>query len=167
VLNSEAARHKLAAGSPFHTILPNTQGTRISLLLIDPAQSTFELLTQARKTIAHQRNPAPATLGLACFGLDAKQAERASEALIAAALAADFSMPDFKSKREPGTPLKQIRIYGHKAAHATPTFWPRHAATTSRASSPLCHRMNSRLATTAAAGNCARLRLEDRISGQQ
>ena len=113
----KAVRHKLAADSPFHTILPNTQGTRISLLLVDPAQSTFELLTQARKTIAHQRCPAPATLTLACFGLDAQQAERASEALIAAALAADFAMPDFKSKREPATRLKQIHIYGHKSGH--------------------------------------------------
>jgi len=113
----KAARHKLAADSPFHTILPNTQGTRISLLVIDPAQSAFELLTQARKTIAHQRNPAPTMLGLACFGLDAKQAERACEALIAAALAADFTMPDFKSKREPAVRLKQIRIYGYKSAH--------------------------------------------------
>ena len=68
----KAARHKLAAGCPFHTILPNTPGTRISLLLIDPAQSVFELLTQARKAVAHQRNPAPAALTLACFGLDAR-----------------------------------------------------------------------------------------------
>ena len=113
----KAARHKLAADCPFHAILPNTQGTRISLLVVDPAQSTFELLTQARKTISYQRSPVPATLGLACFGLDAKQAERACEALIAAALAADFVMPDFKSKREPATRLKQIRIYGHKAQH--------------------------------------------------
>ncbi|MBS1246543.1 MAG: peptidase, partial [Proteobacteria bacterium] len=113
----KAARHKLAADSPFHTILPNTQGTRISLQVIDPAQSTFELLSQARKTIAHQRCPAPTILGLACFGLDAKQAERACEALIAAALAADFAMPDFKSKREPAARLKQIRIYGHKSVH--------------------------------------------------
>jgi len=113
----KAARHKLAAGCPFHTILPNTPGTRISLLVIDPAQSVFELLTQARKAVAHQRDPAPAALTLACFGLDARQAERACEALIAAALAADFSMPDFKSKREPATRLKQIHIYGHKAQH--------------------------------------------------
>ncbi len=113
----KATRHKFATDSPFHTILPNTQGTRISLLLVDPTQSAFELLTQARKTIAHQRNPAPATLGVACFGLNAQQAERACEALIAAALAADFTMPDFKSKREPVARLKQIRIYGHKAAH--------------------------------------------------
>ncbi len=113
----KTACHKLTANCPFHTILPNTQGTRISLLVVDPAQSSFELLTQARKTIAHQRHPAPATLALASFGLDAKLAERASEALIAAALAADFAMPDFKSKREPAIRLKQIRIYGHKAQH--------------------------------------------------
>jgi len=113
----KAARHKLAADCPFHTILPNAQGTRMSLLVIDPAQSVFALLTQARKTIAHQRGPAPATLALACFGLDSKQAERACEALIAAALAADFVMPDFKSKREPATRLRQIRIYGNNARH--------------------------------------------------
>jgi leucyl aminopeptidase len=113
----KAAHHKLAADNPFHTILPNAQGTRISLLLIDPAQSAFELLTQARKTIANQRHPAPTALNLACFGLDAKQAERSCEALIAAALAADFAMPIFKSKREPSVRLTQIRIYGHKAAH--------------------------------------------------
>jgi leucyl aminopeptidase len=114
----KAARHKLAADCPFHTILPNIQGTRISLLVIDPAQSVFELLTLARKTVTHQRNPAPAVLTLASFGLEAKQAERACEALIAAALAADFSMPDFKSKREPATHLKQIRIYGYRTAHS-------------------------------------------------
>jgi leucyl aminopeptidase len=113
----KSAQHKLAADSPFHTILPNAQGTRISLLLVDPAQSAFELLTQARKIIAQQRNPAPTALNLACFGLDAKQAERANEALIAAALAADFAMPDFKSKRKPAARLKQIRIYGHKTQH--------------------------------------------------
>lgn len=113
----KAARHKLAADSPFHTILPNAQGTRISLLVIDPAQSVFELLTLARNTVAHQRNPAPTVLTLACSGLDAYQANRACEALIAAALAADFAMPDFKSKREPVARLKLIRIYGHKAMH--------------------------------------------------
>jgi leucyl aminopeptidase len=113
----KAARHKLSADSPFHTVLPNAPGTRISLLVIDPAQSTFELLTRARKTVAVLRNPAPETLMLAVFGLDATLAERASEAVIAAALAADFAMPDFKSKRRPARRLKQIHIYGHKAAH--------------------------------------------------
>ena len=111
----KAARHKLGDG-PFHTLLPNAQGTRVSLLVIDPGQSSFELLTQARKTLASHR-PATSSLALACFGLDAKQAERGCEALIAAALAADFAMPDYKSKRDPRTRLKQIYIYGHKTDH--------------------------------------------------
>ncbi|MEK7191070.1 MAG: hypothetical protein AAB153_02120, partial [Pseudomonadota bacterium] len=51
----KAARHKLAADSPFHTQLPNAQGTRLSLLVADPGQSAFERLTLARKTIAAQR----------------------------------------------------------------------------------------------------------------
>ena len=75
------------------------------------------LPSQCEVALAHQRNPAPATLTLACFGLEASQAERACEALIASALAADFSMPDYKSKREPVARLKQIRIYGCKTAH--------------------------------------------------
>lgn len=110
----KVARHKLSDG-PFHTLVPNALGTQVSLLLIDPAQSSFELLTQARKTVAKHRHPQPTRLVLACFGLDPKQAERGCEAVIASALAADFSMPDYKSKRDPRTRLKQIHIYGHKS----------------------------------------------------
>jgi leucyl aminopeptidase len=113
----KSCHHQLAADKPFHTLLPNTAGTRLSLLMIDTGQSAFELLTLARQAIAAQRNPAPATLTLACFGLEAKLAGRACEALIAAALAADFPMPDFKSKREPAPRLKTIRVFGHKSAH--------------------------------------------------
>ena len=113
----KAARHKLTAESPFHTLLPNAQGTRIALLVVAPDQSAFQLLTQARRVLAAQRKPAPAAVHVACFGLELKQAERACEALVAAALAADFAMPDLKSKREPRTRLKQIRIYGHKSTH--------------------------------------------------
>ena len=113
----KAARHKLSADSTFHTLLPNTPGTRVSLLTVDPAMSAFDLLTLARETITSQRNPAPETLCLACFGLEARQAERACEALVAAALAADFELPDYKSKREPRPRLRTIRIFGYVAAH--------------------------------------------------
>ena len=43
----KAARHKLTADSPFHTILPNERGTRISLLVIDPAQTSGCVRVQA------------------------------------------------------------------------------------------------------------------------
>jgi leucyl aminopeptidase len=113
----KAADHKLADGEPFHTQLPNAHGTRVSLLPVDPASSTFELLSRARETVAAQRSPAPDTLIVACAGLDPAQAERGCEAVIAAALAAGFPMPSFKSKPEPVTRLKAIRIYGHVADH--------------------------------------------------
>ncbi len=111
----KAARHKLATDSPFHTQLPNAPGTRLSLLLVDPAQSAFERLTLARKTVAAQRRPAPETLTLACFGLKAADAERACEALLAAALAADFRLPSYKSKPDKSPRLRAISIYGHVA----------------------------------------------------
>ena len=111
------ARHKLAADTPFHTILPDAQGTQLSLMVVDPAQSSFELLTQARHILARHLRSAAENLDIACFGLATQDAERACEALIAAALAANFAMPNYKSKREPRTRLKQIHIYGHKAPH--------------------------------------------------
>ena len=111
----KAARHKLAADSPFHTQLPNAQGTRLSLLVADPGQSAFERLTLARKTIAAQRQPAPEILTLACFGLKAGDAERTCEALLAAALAADFPLPRYKSEPDKSPRLRTISIYGHVA----------------------------------------------------
>jgi len=112
----QAARHTLNADNPFATVLPN--GARVSLLVLDPAKSAFELLTQAREIVTALRTPAaPQTLAVACFGLPAPAAERGCEALIAAALAADFPLPSFKSKPEPTTKLRTIRIFGHAAAH--------------------------------------------------
>jgi leucyl aminopeptidase len=114
----QAARHALDSDNVFHTTLPNSAGTRVSVLVVDAAKSTFELLTQARETVAAQRLPtAPETLTLACFGLPGTEAERGCEALIAAALAADFALPSFKSKPEPATRLKTIRIFGPAATH--------------------------------------------------
>jgi len=112
-----AARSKLEPAAPFHTQLPNRRGTRLTLWPLDPAASTFELLSAAREIIAVHRAPAPATLAIAAYGVDAALAERGSEALIAAALAADFAMPAFKSKPEAATRLKQINVFGHEAAH--------------------------------------------------
>ena len=113
----KTARHKFAADSPFHTQLPNAQGTRLSLLTVDPGQSAFELLTLARKTISAQRHPVPEILTLACFGLKAGNADRACEALVAAALAADFPLPRYQSDPDKPVRLRALHIYGHAARH--------------------------------------------------
>jgi leucyl aminopeptidase len=111
------ARYAPSTDDAFHTMLPNASGTRIALFTVDPAKSAFELLGLARRVIAAQRNPAAETLCVACCGLDGEQAERACEAVIAAALAADFLMPIFKSKKEPAARLRRIHIFGHSADH--------------------------------------------------
>jgi len=113
-----SSRHKLAPDSPFTTQLPNAAGTRVSLMVADIARSAFELLSTAREVITAHRQTPPTELVLACTGPDAGSMERACEALLAAAIAADFPMPAFKSKIEPVTRLKRIRIHGHAADHA-------------------------------------------------
>jgi len=110
--------HELNADNPLHTVLPNRSGTRISIVILDPGKSTFEFLTQARETIAAQRVPTiPTTLTLAVYGVDKALAGRGLEAMIAAALAADFALPSFKSTSKPPIRLKAIRITGHRALH--------------------------------------------------
>lgn len=112
-----AAKHKLEPAAPFHTQLPNRAGTRVTLWTLDPAASTFELLSTAREIIAAHRHPVPAILSIASTGIDPTLAERGCEALIAAALAADFAMPAFKSKPDPAARLKRIQLFGYRAAH--------------------------------------------------
>ena len=92
------AEHKLDSGHPFVTDLPNTAGTHIALAGIDSKSSAFELLTLARRLVAAHKAPNPERLAVACYGLDVTQAERASEAVIAAVLAAHFLMPTYKSE---------------------------------------------------------------------
>ncbi len=109
--------HKLKPGDPFHTQLPNARGTHVALVLTSPDQSTFDRLTQARKALAGLQPPAPEALALACFGLKPDAAGRACEAFVAAALAADFRLPTYKSEPDKATRLREIHIYGHAAKH--------------------------------------------------
>ena len=110
------ASHKLDSGKPFATDLPNKSGTHITLAGIDPASSAFELLTQARRLVAAHASHKPERIALACYGLEPKNAERAIEAVLAALLAANFTMPDFKSKPDKPGKLREIHIYGHESA---------------------------------------------------
>ncbi len=111
----KSAGHKLKAGEPFHTQLPNERGTRIALVVSGTDQSAFDRLTQARKALAALQPPAPEVLTLACFGLKSAEAERACEAFVAATLAADFRLPTYKSDPDKAARLRAIHIYGHKA----------------------------------------------------
>ena len=106
---------KPSAGDPFITDLPNKTGTHVSLATIDAANDTFELLTLARKLVA--AHTSAEQLAIAFYGTDALLAERACEAVIAAALAADFAMPDYRSDPEKQPALDEIHVHGHQASH--------------------------------------------------
>jgi leucyl aminopeptidase len=110
------AGHKLDSGKPFATDLPNKSGTHIALAGIDPQGSAFELLTLARRLVAAHSSHKPERIAIACHELKPKEAERAVEAVLAALLAAHFTMPDYKSKPDKPTKLREIHIYGHAPA---------------------------------------------------
>ncbi len=109
------AGRKPGDAKPFVTDLPNATGSRLALATVAPGQSSFELLTLARKLVAaHAVDRLPRRLAVACLGLAPAEAQRACEAAVAAGLAAAFALPDSKSRREKSPGLEQIHIYGHR-----------------------------------------------------
>ena len=108
----QRADYKLDSGAPFITDLPNRRGTRIVLAALKPGTSAFERLTIARKLIGAQMERRSESLALATAGLDANARDAAVDALIAAALAAHFELPNFKSAPDKTRRLKRLVVYG-------------------------------------------------------
>ena len=100
---------------PYVTDLPNDMGTHLAMAAVAPGDSSFELLSLARKLVAaHTTNRLPKRLAIACLGLAPAEAQRAREAVVAAGLAAAFRLPERKSRREKPPVLEEIHIYGHR-----------------------------------------------------
>jgi leucyl aminopeptidase len=96
----------------FSVELPNKAATRVALAGIATDLGSFELLTLARRLVAAHKGHRPTMLTVISHGLDDALARRAAEAVVAAALAADFAMPQFKSKPDKHRPLANIVLYG-------------------------------------------------------
>lgn len=92
----------------FVTDLPNKRGTRITLAGIKVEASAFDLLTLGRQLASALRSDRAQRIRIATTGLAARDADRAIEALVSALLAGALSLPSFKSKPKPATPLKEI-----------------------------------------------------------
>jgi leucyl aminopeptidase len=107
------AGYKLGDAKPFVTDLPNRRGTRLTLAGLKPEANAFERLTLARKLLSAHMELRPEHIALAVAGLDKNTAAAALEALVAATLAADFSLPDFKSATEKPRALAEIAVYGN------------------------------------------------------
>jgi leucyl aminopeptidase len=96
------------------TDLPNTTGTHLILQGMDPADSSFAQLAQARDLAAKVRTVNPSSLLIQVVGLKAAPARRATEHLLAGLLAAACPMPSFKSKADRPATLRRIDLYGLK-----------------------------------------------------
>lgn len=72
---------------------------------------TFEQLTLGRKLVAAALGQKAGSLGICAVGFDAAQQARVVSNVLAAALAAGFQLPAFKSKATPAT-IRSIRLLG-------------------------------------------------------
>jgi len=105
-------RRKGARGVPaVSTHLPNKRQTTISVGKIDPQSDAFDMLTFARKMVTAATSEKAGTLGIWALGFDKEQQESIVARVTAAALAAAFAMPEFKSKSPPAK-LKSIKVIG-------------------------------------------------------
>jgi len=105
-------RRKGAAGVPaVSTHLQNKRQTTISVGKIDSASDAFDMLTFARKMVTAATSEKAGTLGIWVLGFAKEDQESIVARVTAAALAAAFAMPEFKSKSPPAK-LKSIKVIG-------------------------------------------------------
>jgi leucyl aminopeptidase len=100
--------------SPLRADLPNPRGTVAILATYKTDASAFEFLTLARKCVAKARETQPASLGLLFPGAEAGVQGRLAEALLAAVVAADFEMPQFKARPEKPHAIASITVFDGK-----------------------------------------------------
>lgn len=98
------------------TDLPNKAGTHVILQCMDPAESSFGQLVQARELAAKVRAANPSALLVQLSGLKGSDAGRITGHVLAGLLAAVCPMPGFRSKPDKPAALKRIDLYGLKTA---------------------------------------------------
>jgi leucyl aminopeptidase len=104
---------------------PNARATGLTIGTFD-ARSCFAALTWAAKAVRECLRDKPRTLGVAFVGFEAGAERIAAESLIAAASAAAFTLPAFKSQTKPARPatLSNLRFFG---ARSSPDLATAHA----------------------------------------
>ena len=93
------------------TRLTNKRQTRVVAGKIAPGGTPFDQLTFARRLVSSAIGEKAGCLGIAIVGFDADEAETLCKAAVAAALAAGFNLPEFKSKAAPPR-IRSIRVLG-------------------------------------------------------
>ena len=103
-------RSKIVGSGVVTSRLNNQRDTGI-VLSTYTEKSTFQRLTWARKLVAECLKNSPGTLGISTIGLNDEERQRVIVAIVAAAEAAAFKLPEFKSteKSRPRS-LKRLKI---------------------------------------------------------
>ena len=91
------------------TRLDNKRQTLVVAGKVGSDDDTFARLTLARRLVSAATGEKAGCLGIAVLGFDADDAESLCNATVAAALAAGFNLPEFKSKPAPNK-IRSIRI---------------------------------------------------------
>jgi leucyl aminopeptidase len=92
--------------------LPNEVGTRYSFAAVDLRQSTFELLTQARKLVAPHATHPCSEIAVAFYGFEPASATRCAEAITAALEAGLDRLPSYKSASKTPRRTETVTLYG-------------------------------------------------------
>ena len=105
-------RRKGAQGVPaVSTHVQNQRQTTLNIGKVDPRSDAFDTLTFARKMVAAATSEKAGTLGIWVLGFTSEEQESLVARVTAAALAAAFPMPQFKSKSPPAK-IKSIKVIG-------------------------------------------------------
>lgn len=110
-LTSLMARARKRGDDFAHSRATNARSTGLTVASFS-STTAFTALTWAGKTLRECLRDKPSTLGIAFVGLDAATEQRAADSLAAAAHAAAFALPEFKSPSGPtGARLKTLRLH--------------------------------------------------------
>jgi leucyl aminopeptidase len=93
------------------TRLNNKRQTRVLVGTVSDDSTAFDELTLGRKLLDAATTEKAGCLGIWVLGFDSPTQQRIAKHIVAAALAAGFAMPEFKSKRSPA-PVKSVRVIG-------------------------------------------------------
>ncbi len=109
----KAAMGKRKSGDvpALQTRLANKRQTLVVVATVTADTSAFELLTISRKLVAAATTEKAGTLGILAAGFDASDQQTICSAVCAAALAAGYTLPAYKSKATPAR-IKSIRVIG-------------------------------------------------------
>jgi leucyl aminopeptidase len=91
--------------------LPNKRQTLVVAARAAADSDAFDRLTLARKLVAAATTEKAGNLGILVMGFDSDEQHALCDAAVAAALAAGFNLPTFKSKSSPAK-IRSIRILG-------------------------------------------------------